>query len=150
YSLVNTGNADTVLTIAGTVDPVATQGTNATSRVEQNGEIGIYIENNAGALDTTNTIALNVNNTAIVGNGTNTNVAPDDRNGMWIRVGTSSFGFVNANVDQNFFSGNGNVDFVTQSFVATPDPGVASQYTNPGAHQQDPLARLGLSLTNNR
>jgi hypothetical protein len=149
-SLVNTGDADTNLTIQGTVDPVPSSGTNATSRIAQNGEIGVYIENNAGGLNTNNNINLSLLNTAIVGNGTNTTVASDDRNGVWIRVGTSSFGHVNADVDHNFFSGNGNVDFVTQSFTATPDPGVASQYTNPGAVQADPLARLGLSLTNNR
>lgn len=148
-SLVNRGESDTTLTITGTVNPIPSAGVLATSRVEQNGQVGIYIENNAGALNTTNNIELNVNNTAIVGNGTDTTVAPDDRNGMWIRVGTSSGGHINADVDQNFFSGNGNVDFVTESFVATPDPTVTSPYTNAAGFQADPVARLFLDLTNN-
>ena len=42
-----------------------------------------------------------------------------------------------------------NVDFVTDSFVATPDPSVASQYTSAN-YRFDPLARLGLSLSNNQ
>ena len=46
-------------------------------------------------------------------------------------------------------SGNQNIDFVTQSFSATPDPAVNSQYTNNGNHVPDPLARLGLIFTNN-
>jgi|GEM_PF-1030455 len=148
-SLVNTGDADTTLVIAGTVDPRASSGANATSRVEQNGEVGIYIENNAGAIDTDNDIDLTLMNTAIIGNGTNTGVTADNRNGVWIRIGTSSFGAVNAEVDQNFMSGNGNVDFVTQSFTATPDPNVTSQYTNPGGFTPDPLARFGLLMTDN-
>ncbi|MFG0333465.1 MAG: beta strand repeat-containing protein, partial [Maioricimonas sp. JB049] len=148
-SLVNTGNADTDLTINGAVDPRASSGAVATSRIEQNGEVGVYIENNAGAIDTNNNIDLTLMNTAIVGNGTNTGVSADDRNGVWIRVGTSSFGAVNATVDQNFMSGNGNVDFVTQSFTATPDPNVASQYTNGANFTADPVARLGLLMTDN-
>jgi hypothetical protein len=147
-SLVNSSFADTTLQILGTVDPRASNGNAATSLINQNGEIGVYVENNAGAINTSNTIDLTLDNTAIIGNGTNTGVSADDRNGVWIRVGTSTSGFVNANVDGNFFAGNGNVDFVTQSFTATPDPGVASPYTNAPGVVQDPLARLGLSLTN--
>ena len=149
-SLVNRNIARTNLSITGTVDPRTGLGS---SRIEQNGEIGVYIENNAGQINTdsgdSNRIEFLMHRTAVIGNGTNTAVAADDRNGVFIRVGTSSFGFVNATVTENFFDGNGNIDFVTQSFTATPTPSVISQYTNPDNHIPDPLARLGLIFTNN-
>ncbi len=156
-SILNQGQfAGSAVTINGTVDPRPSAGTLATSLISQNGEVGVYVENNAGTLNSFNTIDLTLANTAIVGNGTNTAVAADQRNGVYIRVGTSGGfvgsevgGFVNATVDQNFMSGNGNVDFVTDSFVATPDPSVASQYTSAG-YRFDPLARLGLVLSNNQ
>lgn len=160
-SLVNTGDADSVLTIAGTVNPVPSQGVNATSRIEQNGEVGVYIENSTEALFTNgnftdNDITFTLQDTAVIGNGTNTGVTPDNRNGVWIRVGTSLSGAVNATVDRNVLTGNGNVDFATESFSSISQAtlvagGVFSQYPNtPGVHVPDPLARLGLVFTNNR
>ncbi|WP_145370471.1 nidogen-like domain-containing protein [Maioricimonas rarisocia] len=147
-SLVNQNNADTVLTIDGTVDPTPSMGASATSRIEQNGEVGVYIENNAGALNTDNDITLTLTDTAVIGNGTNTGVTADNRNGVWIRSGTSSSGQISATVQRNFLSGNGNVDFVTESFVATPNPAANSPYTTAN-EVDDPLARLGIIFESN-
>lgn len=137
-TLVNRGEGDTTLNIIGSVDPVPSLGANATSRIEQNGEIGIYVENNAGALGTNNNISLTIFQTAVLGNGANVGATAFDRNGVVLRAGTSSSGALTATVDRNIFSGNGNIDFVVESFVATPTPTGA-----------DPLARLGLILTDN-
>ncbi len=147
-TLVNRGHGDATLSIIGTVDPTPA-GVGATSRIEQNGEIGVYVENNAGAIDTNNDVSLTIFQTAVVGNGANTLAAADDRNGVFIRVGTSTDGAVTATVDQNYMSGNGNIDFVVESFTATPAPGVASQYTDAANHVLDPLARFGLIFSDN-
>lgn len=150
FEAINTDEADMSLAITGTVDPRITDGAVATSRIEQNGRNGIYVENNAGAIDTSNNINLLVTDTSIRGNGnTASAVSDDERNGVWIRVGTSSFGAVTAEFQRNFMSGNQNIDFVTQSFIATPDPGVASPYTNAANVVTDPVARLGLIFRNN-
>ena len=148
-SLVNTGSAQMTVDIDGTVDP-RPSGVGATSRIEENGLNGVYVENNAGATGTNNDIELTMNNTSVRGNGITSSVVTDDnRNGLWIRVGTSSAGHVNATLTQNLFSGNQNIDVVTESFTATPAPAVNSQYTNLGAHVPDPIARLGMIFTNN-
>ena len=152
--LNNTNDATMNVNIQGTVNPVPTGGMVANSRIEENGLNGLFVENRAGVLETNNTIILTVNQASIRGNGvTAAAVTDDDRNGVWIRAGTSggrtTGGHINATITSNEMSGNQNIDFVTQSFSATPDPAVNSQYTNNGNHVPDPLARLGLIFTNN-
>ena len=145
-STANTNGAQMNVTITGSNDP-RPGGVGANSRIEENGLNGLFVENNAGNLSTANTITLTLNQTNIRGNGIAA-VAPsdDDRNGVWIRAGTSTSGRINATVTSNVMSGNQNIDFVTQSFTATPNPGVTSQYTNGGGFVSDPVARLGLIL----
>ena len=89
-SLINRGHADTVLSIIGTVDPIPSDGAAATSRIEQNGEIGIYVENNAGILSSDNDINLTIFQTAIVGNGANVAASAFNRHGVVLRAGTRS------------------------------------------------------------
>jgi hypothetical protein len=100
---------------------------------------------------------LTVNQTEISGNGTNAalvNATPDAGDGIFINVGTSQFGYVNAAITNNHFSGNANISVVTQSFVSTAQPSVtnfynSSNFTQNPAFQPDPLARLALVLTGN-
>jgi len=151
-SLWNRHNAFTNLFIDGSVNPVPSGGTNATSRIEQNGETGLWVRNDAQVMDTINTINLTLTDTAIVGNGTNTGAAPDDRNGVWIQTGTSSFGVIQADVQRNFMSGNGNIDFVTESFVSVPQaliPVVTPYFGTNATYREDPLARLALRFIGN-
>ncbi len=105
-------------------------------------------------------VRLSINQTEISGNGLKA-ITPDDGDGIFIMVGTSQFGFINASVTNNHFSGNANIDFVTQSFVTTKTPasgnalfnpatgGIAIGTTAQATFQPDPLARLALTLTGN-
>lgn len=151
-NLLNRHNSFSSLTIDGTVDPTLTAGTVATSRIEQNGETGVLVVNDAQNIDTGNSIVLNVFDTAIVGNGTNLGALADDRNGLYIRTGTSSSGVINADIQRNFMSGNGNIDFVTESFVSVPQaqiPVITPYFGTNAAYREDPLARLALRFIDN-
>ena len=148
--LNNTIDATMVVSITGTVNPTPTGGAVANSRIEENGLNGLFVENRANAAGTDNSIELTVDQVSIRGNGvTAAAVTDDDRNGVWVRAGTSSGGHINATITRNEMSGNQNIDFVTQSFTATDPVAVVSQYTNNANHIADPLARLGLIFTNN-
>jgi len=98
-------------------------------------------------------LGITVNQTQIAGNGTKA-IAPDDGDGILINVGTSQFGYIGASITNNHFSGNANIDFVTQSITTTAQPTVttvfnASTTTTNTAFQPDPLARLALHLVGN-
>ncbi|HET6325703.1 MAG TPA: hypothetical protein VFG04_13575, partial [Planctomycetaceae bacterium] len=100
-------------------------------------------------------VRLSVNQTEISGNGSKATL-PDDGDGIFIAAGTSENGFINASITNNHFSGNANIDIVTQSFTTTATPTPAALFNNvPGnptinpAFQADPVARLALTLTGN-
>ena len=165
--------------IEGTVNPTLPANignpANDSNIVDANGQQGIFVENAADlslsqqfsaqllpGLDHRATfvapiLQLTVNQTEISGNGTNAalvNATPDAGDGILINVGTSQYGYVNAAITNNHFSGNANISFVTQSFVSTAQPSVtnyynASNFTINAAFQPDPLARLALVLTGN-
>lgn len=137
--VLNTGNADMVVEINGTVNPVPGMGVNPVNLVEDNGLQGILVENAAGVGGTDNDLDIYVTNTTIRGNG-QLAVNPDDGNGLYLRAGTSSTGDMDAIIENNWFAGNLNIDFVTESFVSAPAPGVGGP---------DPLARLDLRLRGN-
>jgi hypothetical protein len=177
--ILNQWNGFMDIDIEGTVNPTlpANIGNPAldTNVVDANGMQGIFVENAADLtlkqLTPLNYFAgptvspvmdLTINQTEISGNGTKA-IAPDDGDGILIDVGTSQFGYIAASVTNNHFSGNANIDFVTQSVVTTAQPyqtASGSQGTpvtlfnsstgaiNP-AFQPDPLARLALHLTGN-
>ncbi|HXY33836.1 MAG TPA: hypothetical protein VEI07_06375, partial [Planctomycetaceae bacterium] len=95
------------------------------------------------------------NQTEISGNGLLA-TTPDDGDGIFLAVGTSQFGYMNASITNNHFSGNANIDFVTQSFTTTMTPSVNALFNTPpgnptinAAFQPDPVARLALTLTGN-
>ncbi len=174
--ILNQWNGQMSIDIEGTVDPT-TPGNIAnpaldTNIVDANGLQGIFIENAAdlslaqksplnyfsvvsGTAPTTVApiLGVTVNQTEISGNGT-APISADDGDGILINVGTSQFGYLNASITNNHFSGNANIDFVTQSFVSTAQPSVTNLYVaatgaiNP-LYQPDPLARLALHLTGN-
>ncbi len=139
--VLNTGNADMVVEINGTVNPVPGMGVNPVNLVEDNGLQGILVENAAGVAGTDNDLDIYVTNTTIRGNG-QLAVNPDDGNGLYLRAGTSSTGDMDAIIENNWFAGNLNIDFVTESFVSAPAP-------TPAAGASDPLARLDLRLRGN-
>ncbi len=148
--LNNTNDATMDVSITGTVNPTPTGGAVANSRIEENSLNGLFVENRANGSGTNNSIELTVDQVSIRGNGVTAAVVPDDdRNGVWVRAGTSSGGHINATITRNEMSGNQNIDFVTQSFTATDPVAVVSQYTDNANHIADPLARLGLIFTNN-
>jgi Inverse autotransporter, beta-domain len=99
-----------------------------------------------------NNINVTVNQTEISGNGTKA-IVPDDGDGILINVGTSEAGAVTASLTNNHFSGNANIDVVTQSFVATAQPLVEPLFLSTGqiniAYEPDPVARLNFTLTGN-
>jgi hypothetical protein len=129
------------------------------SLIDSNGLQGILVVNEAdptrlsdAGLLTDNNIDFYLFQTEIRGNGTN---ADDDGNGLYIRVGTSQFGIVRAAVEENHFSGNTNIDVVTESFTATADPAVVQPFNETGGfvgtppYIPDPLARLDFRLQGN-
>lgn len=145
--------------ILGTVDPRPNANVDS-SLIDSNGLQGILVQNEADpsraqnqGLFTGNSIDFRLFQTEVRGNGTNA-VADDDGNGLYIRVGTSQFGIVRAAVEDNHFSGNLNIDVVTESFVATIDPPVINPFTDPyngtvSGFTPDPLARLDFRLQGN-
>jgi Inverse autotransporter, beta-domain len=165
--ILNQWNGVMSIDIEGTVNPNPLPSA-ATSIVDANGLQGILIENAAdltlsqqdplhyfvaAGLNASPVLGVTVNQTEISGNGTAA-IVPDDGDGILINVGTSQFGYVNASITNNHFSGNANIDFVTQSIVTTAQPSVTALYIpttsaiNP-AFQPDPLARIALNLTGN-
>jgi hypothetical protein len=158
-NILNQWDGEIDATINGTVDPNSNTAT-ASNIISNNGLEGIKVENAAdltlseqtATVGSSNIIRFSVNQTEISGNGTKAQTA-DDGDGIFILVGTSQFGFVNASVTNNHFSGNANIDFATQSFVATAEPIVTNFRTAGGginaAFTPDPLARLNLHLTGN-
>ena len=177
--ILNQWNGQMNIDIEGTVNPTLPANignpANDSNIVDANGQQGIFVENAADLslsqlsplnyfqVSTTAPVTvgpilqLTVNQTEISGNGTNAavvNATPDAGDGILINVGTSQFGYVNASITNNHFSGNANIDVVTQSFVSTAQPTVtnfynASNFTQNLAFQPDPLARLALVLTGN-
>ncbi len=164
--ILNQWDGEIDATIQGSVNPNTVGPAAATNVIDGNGLDGILVQN---FTDTTLSqtdplnyfvnptlspiIRLLVNQTEISGNGLSA-ATPDEGDGIFIAVGTSQFGFVNASVTNNHFSGNANIDFVTQSFTTTATPIVTNLFNattlaiNP-AFQPDPLARLALNLTGN-
>ncbi len=173
YNIINTFESDMILAIAGVAnsDPRGDNGATATSRVSENGAVGIRVENNAQTLVSDNNIDISITGTSVTGNGRNAALADDERNGVYFRIGTSGGfsildpdtagligtdgefgvlrqsegGAVLANVQFNYMAGNGNIDFVTESFIATPEPPAIDA----GNAFLDPKARFGLELANN-
>jgi Inverse autotransporter, beta-domain len=169
--ILNQWNGLMTIDIEGTVNPT-TPGNIAnpsldTNIIDSNGLQGILVENATDLTLSQRTplnyfapgptaspiLAITINQTQIAGNGTKA-IAPDDGDGILINVGTSQFGYVGASVTNNHFSGNANIDFVTQSITTTAQPNVAPVFIaatgaiNP-AFQPDPLARLALHLVGN-
>ncbi len=100
-------------------------------------------------------VKITVNQTEISGNGSAA-ASPDDGDGIFLAAGTSQFGYMNASITNNHFSGNANIDFVTQSFTTTAVPAATNLFANTAgnpainaAFQPDPVARLALTLTGN-
>lgn len=152
--ILNQWESDMDIEILGTVDP-RPNGNVDSSLIDSNGLQGILVQNEADAtrsntngLFTNNNIDFRLFQTEVRGNGVNA-VADDDGNGLYIRVGTSQFGQVDAAVVNNHFSGNVNIDVVTESFTATVDPPVVNPFTNPADFVPDPLARLNFRLQGN-
>jgi hypothetical protein len=152
--------------IEGTVNPNTVGPAAATNVIDGNGLDGI-LAFNAADLSLSQTIPLDyfagptiapilrltVNQTEISGNGTRA-AQPDDGDGIFLQAGTSQFGFFNASLTNNHFSGNANIDVVTQSFTTTKTPIVTNLFDpttlalNTG-FQPDPVAILALHLTGN-
>jgi hypothetical protein len=172
--ILNQWNGEIDAVIQGSVNPNTVGPAAATNVISGNGLDGILVFN-ATDLSLTQQdplnyffwlpqlapiIRLTVNQTEISGNGLAA-VTPDDGDGLFIMVGTSQFGYINASVTNNRFSGNANIDFVTQSFVTTATPAAGNALFNPATgglaigttpattFQPDPLARLALTLTGN-
>jgi hypothetical protein len=153
-------------TIQGSLNPNTVGPAAATNVIDANGLEGILVTSSTDSSlsqidpllyflnpNVSPIIRLNVNQTEISGNGSAA-VSPDDGDGIFIHVGTSQFGFVNASLTNNHFSGNANIDVVTQSFVSTATPIVTNLFNAAdgsinAAFQPDPLARLALHLTGN-
>ena len=168
--ILNQWNGLMSIDIEGTVNPT-TPGNIAnptldTNIVDSNGLQGILIENATDltlsqktplnyftGLTVSPVLGITVNQTQIAGNGTKA-IAPDDGDGILINVGTSQFGYIGASITNNHFSGNANIDFVTQSITTTAQPTVTTVFnatttTTNTAFQPDPLARLALHLVGN-
>jgi hypothetical protein len=154
--------------IEGTVNPNTVGPAAASNVIDGNGLDGILVQNFADStlsqtipLDyfagpiIAPIVRLTVNQTEISGNGLKA-VVPDDGDGIFLQAGTSQFGFFNASLTNNHFSGNAHIDVVTQSFTTTATPTVTNLFVtntatspiNP-AFQPDPVARLALHLTGN-
>ncbi|MCG6157795.1 leishmanolysin-related zinc metalloendopeptidase [Rubinisphaera margarita] len=155
YRIFNSQNGTLTARIAGrtTIDPTLNNGATATSVISNNGSNGIRVENNAGSINQINDLNVQLVRNSVIGNGRDDSIAEDDeRNGLLLLAGTSTFGETTADIRQNYLSGNQNIDVVIATFVATPDPASAgftnqafSSLTNP-----DPLARLYLRFEDNR
>jgi hypothetical protein len=172
--ILNQWNGEIDVAIQGSVNPNTVGPAAATNVVDSNGLEGILVEN-AADLSLSQQAPLNyffwlprlapiirltVNQTEISSNGLAA-VTPDDGDGLFIMAGTSQFGYINASVTNNHFSGNANIDVVTQSFITTKTPAAGNPLFDPttGAivigtspattFQPDPLARLALTLTGN-
>ena len=156
YRIFNSENGFLAARIAGrtTIDPTLNNGATATSVISNNGSNGIRVENNAGSINTGNDLHVQLVRNSVIGNGVDNTITEDnERNGLLLLAGTSSFGETSADIRQNYLSGNQNVDVLISTFVATPDPGTAgfqggnsfSSLSNP-----DPLARLYLRFEDNR
>lgn len=148
---LNTADADQNLTIAGTTDPLLSQGATATSTFSGNGLAGIRIQNGATigqGLNTDNNILFNLSNTAANGNGLLGTVA-EEQAGLIVQVGTSTSGSVISTVDRNTFFGNAGTDVIMTSFTAA-GPGAALDPAVSAAYTFDSLARLSLAFTNNQ
>ncbi len=155
FYILNTNNNDVNVTIGETVA--------GASRIIDNDANGVRVENNAGALLTDNDINITITETDIIGNGRDTALADNDRIGVYLLVGTSggqavvdatdpenvllqsAGGEMIADIRDNVILGSGSIDFVAESFIATPDP----PELQPGNFILDPKARLGLQLTGN-
>jgi hypothetical protein len=165
FDILAQWNGEIDANIEGSTNPNTVGPGAATNVVDSNGLDGILVTSAADltlsqtdpllyflAPNASPIIRLTVNQTEISGNGSAA-VARDDGDGLFIHVGTSQFGFVNASVTNNHFSGNANIDFVTQSFTTTKTPAVNPFFNSDGsinaAFQPDPLARLALHLTGN-
>lgn len=151
FFAVNTANADQFITITGTTDPLLSQGANATSTFSGNGLSGIRIQNGATTgqgLNTDNNIVFDMQFTAANSNGT-LGAVVEEQSGLIIQAGTSTFGSVTSNVNQNTFFGNSGTDVLMTSFVAAAT-NASIDPTASAAYQFDPLARLSLALTNNQ
>ncbi|MAT15362.1 MAG: hypothetical protein CMJ46_08845, partial [Planctomyces sp.] len=165
--------------ISGTNNVTANQGNGGNSRVDDNGLGGIYAVNSTAFSFPLNgdraeaNLDLRVFQTAIRGNGTSattfvdgdTNVnyltggvlpaVPDNGNGLFIYVGTTDSGGIDADIRDNYLSGNTNVDVVFQSFteIDSADLAVEPLLNADGSlnfdYQPDPLARLDLRFTGN-
>jgi Right handed beta helix region/Inverse autotransporter, beta-domain len=175
--ILNQWDGEIDANIQGTVNPNTGGPANASNIIDSNGLDGILVQNFAditlSQTDPLNTtlffngtfysvlpqiapiVRLTVNQTEISGNGLKA-VAPDDGDGIFIAAGTSANGFINASVTNNHFSGNANIDFVTQSFVSTATPTITNLFVNTAGSptisfnfQPDPVARLALTLTGN-
>ncbi len=169
FNILNQWNGEIDVVIEGSVNPNTVGPAAATNIVDGNGLDGILVQNFTDITRTqtdplnyfgvTNTLAptvkITVNQTEISGNGSAAAV-PDDGDGIFLAEGTSQFGFMNASITNNHFSGNANIDFVTQSFTTTANPIVTNLFVTTGgnptinpAFQPDPVARLALTLTGN-
>jgi hypothetical protein len=172
--ILNQWNGEIDASIQGSVNPNTVGPAAATNIIDANGLDGILVENASDLSLTMQTplnyfdgfnqiqpiVRLSINQTEISGNGLKA-ITPDDGDGIFIMVGTSQFGYINASVTNNHFSGNANIDFVTQSFVTTKTPasgialfnpatgGIAIGTTAQTTFQPDPVARLALTLTGN-
>jgi hypothetical protein len=171
--VVNMDDADMTIRVLGTVDPRASAGALATSIIDSNGLQGIYLENNANRVNaatgvnpfyyTNNDMNIDIFRTMIRGNGIGGSTFADDNNGIFLRVGTAaSFlgsGIVaqtNASIRETYSTGNVNVDFAVESFVANRDPNVVDPNWVDGAlgsgtaaYEPDPIARLNLRYRDN-
>ncbi|QDU79050.1 hypothetical protein Pla110_07540 [Polystyrenella longa] len=174
------GEAFMRINISGTNDPTATQGNGSNSRIDNNGLgglIAINSSNVSGALNDADfsetDMDIRVFQTAFRGNGadsltfvdgdTNPNYltggvlvnAPDNGNGLYLYVGTTNVGGVQADIRDNYLSGNENVDVVFQSFTEILSADLAIEpYLDEdgninGDYEPDPIARLDLRFTGN-
>jgi hypothetical protein len=175
--ILNQWDGEIIATIQGTVNPNTVGPANASNIIDSNGLDGILVQNFAdvtlsqqdplhstlffnGVFYVTGPqiapiVRLTVNQTEISGNGLRA-TTPDDGDGLFIAAGTSENGFINASVTNNHFSGNANIDVVTQSFVSTANPTITNLFNNTTGSpvinpnfQADPVARLALHLTGN-
>jgi trimeric autotransporter adhesin len=174
FAILSQWNGEIDAVIQGTVNPNTVGPAAATNIVDGNGLDGILVQNFTDDTRSQNdplnyfgvtstapafaspVIRLTINQTEISGNGSLA-TTPDDGNGIFIEAGTSQFGFINALVTNNHFSGNAHIDFVTQSVTTTANPTVTNLFNSPtgsnptinAAFQPDPVARLALTLTGN-
>jgi hypothetical protein len=176
--ILNQWDGEIIANIQGTVNPNTVGPANASNIIDANGLDGILVQNFADSslsqqdpLHSTiffngvfyialpqiaPVVRLTVNQTEISGNGLKA-TTPDDGDGIFIAAGTSENGFINASLTNNHFSGNANIDVVTQSFITTATPTATNLFITPAAgaptinpnFQADPVARLALHLTGN-